>query len=276
MTIRATLAALLAALLAASAPAAAPILRPEPYSYADLTDLAADSPVVAVATVRSATRLKPVEAPGLAAGLARFYVEADIVALLRSPGEMGARLAYLADVPLAANGKPPALKKARVLLFAAPVAGRPGTVRLLGRRGQAVWDAGLETRVRAVLAGLASADRPPQVIGVGNAFHVPGSLPGESETQIFLATADGRPVSLSILRRPGEQPRWAVALGEMTDEAALPPQRDTLLWYRLACSLPAALPAESVTDLSPSDAAATRDDYGVVLAGLGACGRTMR
>ena len=33
----------------------------------------------------------------------------------------------------------------------------------------------------------------------GSRFHVAGSLPGEGETQIFVKTADGRPISLSIL-----------------------------------------------------------------------------
>ena len=77
-------------------------------------------------------------------------------------------------------------------------------------------------------------DAPPAITGLGNAFHVPGTLPGEGETQIFVQTATGAPISLSILRRPGEQRRWAVALGEVVDDAAAPPPRDTLLWYRLA------------------------------------------
>src|SRR5207253_7979853 len=106
---------------------------------------------------------------------------------------------------------------------------------------------------RRIAADLVAADTPPTITGIGNAFHVPGALPGEGETQIFLTTADNRPVSLSILRRPGEQPRWAVALSEIVDEAAAPPARDTLLWYRLACSLPAALPAASTASLAPPD-----------------------
>ena len=83
---------------------------------------------------------------------------------------------------------------------------------------------------------------------IGNAFHVAGSLPGEGETQMFLTTADARPVSLSILRRPGEQPRWAVALAEIVDEAAGPPQRDTFLWYRLRLRF-AACPARPRTGI---------------------------
>jgi hypothetical protein len=59
----------------------------------------------------------------------------------------------------------------------------------------------------------------------------------------------------------------------MVDDSAAAPKRDTLLWYRLACALPAGLPDSAVADQSPEDAAAARDDYKVVLTGLGACGR---
>ena len=112
--------------------------------------------------------------------------------------------------------------------------------------------------------------------GVGSAFHVPGAIPGESESQIFLTTSNNRPISLSVLRRPGEQPQWAVALGEMIDENAQAPARETLLWYRLACFLPQHLPDRSVAALSESDARAVRADYRFVLSQLGACGRTIK
>jgi hypothetical protein len=65
-----------------------------------------------------------------------------------------------------------------------------------------------------------------------------------------------------------------VALGEIVDEAAATPQRNTLLWYRLACGLPNTLPAPAVRTLSALDADAAIKDYAVVLAGLGRCGRT--
>jgi hypothetical protein len=99
-------------------------------------------------------------------------------------------------------------------------------------------------------------------------------LPGEGETQVFLTTANGAPVSLTVLRRPGEQPRWAVALSEIVDEAAAPPARDTLLWYRLACALPADLPEQSIASLAAPDATLAREDYGYVREQLGACRRT--
>ncbi|MEJ8631589.1 hypothetical protein P0F65_21095 [Sphingomonas sp. I4] len=76
-----------------------------------------------------------------------------------------------------------------------------------------------------------------------------------------------------MLRRPGEERRYAVALSEIVDESAAPPARDTLLWYRLACALPASLPDRSTASLSPEDAEAAREDYRFVLRKLGPCQR---
>jgi hypothetical protein len=103
---------------------------------------------------------------------------------------------------------------------------------------------------------------------------VPGSLPGESETQIFLQTTDGRPVSLSVLRRPGETPRWAFALGEIVDDAAEPPKPNSLLWYRLACTLPRSLPPQSLADVEQPYKSAVQSDYQLVMSQLGTCLRS--
>jgi hypothetical protein len=241
-------------------------------SYADLADLALAAPVIADATVRSTNRLKGAEAAGVPAGLARLYVEADVVALIRGAGGLARRVGYLLDVPLDARGKLPSLKKARVLLFARPAAA--GQVQLVAPDGQLRWAPELDAQVRAIAREALGADAPPRLTGVGNAFHVPGALPGEGETQVFLQTADNRPVSLSVLRRPGERPRWAVALSEIVDEAAAPPPPGTLLWYRLACSLPPALPARSIAAIAPADAAKAQEDYRFILTQLGPCGRT--
>lgn len=243
-------------------------------SYADLVDLTLDSSVVADATIRSATRIKGAEAASVPAGSARLYVEADVTALVRGANGLAPRIGYVVDVPLDARGRVPKLRKQRVLLFARPVAADPAQVQLAAPDAQLSWSPETDARVRGVVRDVLAADAPPPVTGVGNAFHVPGALPGEGETQVFLQTRDGRPVSLSVLRRPGEQPRFAVALSEIVDDAAAAPRRDTLLWYRLACGLPRTLPATGTATLSPEDRAAAERDYGFVLSSLGACGRT--
>ena len=260
---------LLTSAAAQAAAESAAVLPP----YAEVADLVLAAPLLLDAQIRSAARIKGEEAANVEPGRARFYVEADVLALIRAPGAMPARVGYVVDVPLDARGRAPKLKKRRVLLFARPVAGQPAMVQLVTLDSQRDWSPDLDALVRRVVREVVAAGAPPAVTGLGNAFHVPGTLPGEGETQIFVQTATGDPISLSILRRPGEQRRWAVALGEIVDDAAAAPQRDTLLWYRLACGLPRELPPESIASEEPANAAIAREDYQFVLQQLGPCRR---
>lgn len=239
--------------------------------YATVAQLVLDAPSVVDARIRSAVRIKGAEAAGVAADHARFYVEADVLALIRSAAPLPARVGYVVDVPLDSRGRVPKLAKQRVLLFARQVAGQPAMLQLPRVDGQRAWTPEFDAQVRGIVREVVDPKAPPAVTGLGNAFHVPGVLPGEGETQIFVLTSTGDPISLSILRRPGEQRRWAVALGEIVDDAAAPPPRDTLLWYRLACGLPRQLPSSSLTEMDAANAAVAREDYQFVLSQLGAC-----
>jgi hypothetical protein len=240
-------------------------------SYAVTAGQVLAAPLIIDARVRSASRVKDAEAPGLTPGRARFYIEADTLALIRGGTALPARISYLADVALDSRGKAPKLKKLRVLLFARPIAGQTAQVQLTGADSQREWSAGLDALVRSIARETLAADAPPAITGIGNAFHVPGSLPGEGETQIFLTTATGQPISLQILRRPGAQPRWSVSIGDIVDESAGAPPKDTLLWYRLACGLPAQMPASSLDQEEPDNARIAREDYATVRRELGPC-----
>jgi hypothetical protein len=242
--------------------------------YADLADLALAAKMVVAVTVHDALHLKGPDAAGVAPGFARFYVEGDVNALVAGPGGVPASVSWLADVPLEAANRLPKLKKQKLILLARPVPQKPGVLQLVAKRAQLSWSPELEQRLRTILSEANGPNTPAVVTGITHAFHVAGSIPGEGETQIFLKTADSRPVSLDIQRHPGEDTRWTVSLGEIVDEAAAAPQRNTLLWYRLACGLPSSLPADALADQAPDDAAAAQIDYKLVLDGLGACGRT--
>jgi hypothetical protein len=267
------------ALLAAAAPpppgdsrGAVPAL-----TYADAADLALAAPVIAQVRIAEAEALKDEQAAGVPPGLARFYVAADMVSLIRASGPLPARVAYLIDLPRDARGKAPKLRKGTdFLILAAPVPGRPSELRLVAPDAQIPFTAAEAERLRAIVREAAAPAPPPRISGIGKAFHVPGAIPGESETQIFLQTADGRPVSLSVLRRPGQTPQWAVALSEIVDESAAPPAPGTLLWYRLACTLPPRLPAQSLGEADADGAAAIQADYRLVLDRLGPCLRNRR
>ena len=244
-------------------------------TYADLADLSDRAPLVARVEIRDAVRLKPDQAPGMPAGMARVYVTAKVRALLLGES-IGESASYLADVPLDSKGKLPRLKKTLALIFARPVAARPGELQLVSTAGQVAWNQPTEDRVRAVLTELIAPGAPPRVTGVREISFVPGNLIGEGETQIFLATQAGDPVSISVVHRPGQSPVWGVAFGEIVDQAARAPLRDTLAWYRLACFLPAGL--SRAVDIS-GDGEAQRtaaEDYRYVLGQLGPCARTLR
>lgn len=239
-------------------------------TYADLVDLALVSRVVATATIRRQTRLKPDEAPGVAPGYARLYIEADMSALMVGP-ELGESLRFLADVPLDAKGKPPKLNKTQVLLFGTTVPNKPGELLLVASDTMFAWSPELENRVRAILTELVSPDAPPRITGLREALHVPGNLVGEGETQFFFATDNGKPVSISVLRRPGIAPHWGVSFSEIVDQSAMPPKPETLAWYRLACTLPSAIPDRAQLSTTATDRRIATEDYAMVLASLGPC-----
>ena len=251
-------------------PAAAP-----PLTYADFADLALAGPVAAHVRLRDFEVLGAELAPNVPAGHRRFLVEAEVVALIRGSGGLPPRVTYLIDLPNDSRGRParPA-RRAEMLVIASRVPGREGELRLAAPDAQVPYSAEAAALLRAILRESSAAGAPPRITGIGRAFHVPGAIPGEAETQIFLQTADQRPISLNILRRPGQQPRWSVALSEIVDDAAAAPVRDTLLWYRLACTLPARLPGQSLREASPTEARAIEADYRVVIDGLGRCART--
>lgn len=242
-----------------------------PLSYATVARQVVEAPLIIDAQIRQANRLQPDQSVGVKDGHARFYIVADVLALIRGSNAVPTTLTYVADLPLDARGRAPKLKKLRVLLFAQPVAGRSDQIRLVGENGQRMYQAETDALVRTITREVVAADAPPAITGVGNAFNVPGSLPGEAETQVFLTTENHAPVSLQILRRPGQPVRWGVSLGDIVDDSAGPPRPNTLLWYRLACGLPQRLTAENLESDDPATARIAAEDYAYVLRSLGPC-----
>lgn len=243
-------------------------------SYADLADLADSASLVIRAQVRKLVRVEPARANGVRPGWARFYVEAKTMALLAGEG-IAESLRYLADLPLDARGKPPALSKKLVLVFASAVPGRPGELRLVAPDAQLLWDATSEAKLRTIMTELLSPDAPARISGVREVIHVAGNLAGEGETQMFLATRDGTAASISVARRPGTAPVWGVSFSEVA-EAGAAPLRETLRWYRLACFLPGALPPGVNLSDGAQERAIADADYRLVIAGLGGCPRLRR
>lgn len=271
---------LLAALAAPASPLAAQNAvasqAPSALRYADLADLALSAPVAIEARVRKASKIAGPAAASVAPGSQRYLVEADIVSVIRAGESLPPRMSWLYDAPRDARGKLPRLEKARIIAFGLRVPGKPASLQLAAPDAQVPQTAGDSARVRAILSAALAADAPPAIAGIGRAFHVPGTLEGEGESQIFLTTADGRPISFNVVRTPGQPPAWSVSIDEIVDASAARPPRDSLLWYRLACFVPPALPQSSVEGQPEAQAQILAEDYRTVIAGLGECKRNRR
>ena len=242
-------------------------------TFADLAGLTEQADVVALVEVRDQAQVEPERAPGLAPGHARLYIEARTQGLLAGRSALGESLAYLVDVPLNAKGKAPKLEKQRFLIYADAVPGRPGELRLVGPQVPA--NVPTEELARTVIAAFAAPDAPPAVTGVRDVMSVPGNLVGESETQLFLNTASGEPVSLTVIRRPGMEPTWGVSWSEIVDQSARPPAPETVDWYRLACFLPRELPGNAFLQADRASRTRAEADYRYILDQLGDCPRLL-
>lgn len=251
----------------------APGLETDPdFAYADLVDLALPAQAVVRAQVRKTVRLKPEEAPGLPVGRARLYVEARTQGVLIGEN-IGESIRFLADVPLDARGKPPKLSKLQVLVLGRMVPERPGELQLVAPDAMLMLTPAREATLRSILTETTRPDAAPPITAVREALHVNGNLAGEGETQLFLGTATGAPVSISVLRRPGQPTTWGVSFTEIVDSAARPPLPATIAWYRLACGLPAKLPERANISDTLNDRRIAAEDYAQVLADLGPCTR---
>ncbi len=248
-------------------------------SYADIADLSEAAPIIATVRVLS---MKTVERPateGATAKIKYHLVTGKIESLIRGKDGLPSKVYFLIEKPKSAKTANESAnsgwQRNQTALIYAKQGNQPSALQLVSRNAAQKWSAEAEATTRAVTTELLSANSPPQIIGIGDVFHVTGTIAGESETQIFLKTITGSPVSISILHRPGNSIKWGVSLGEIVDDAAVPPTSNTLLWYRLACSLPTTLPLQSTDNLPVLDAEAARSDYRFVMESLGSCGRTL-
>jgi hypothetical protein len=245
---------------------------PPPPPYARAADLVGSAPAIAVVRVTRLTAIAPEQMPGVPAGKRRILVSGETMSLIRGNDVLARQMAFIMDIADSGERKLPKWK-GRTLLIFGKVEPRVDFFQLLSSAAVVPWSSASEALVRRIVADFGAPDAPPAITGVNSVFHVAGAVQGEGETQIFLDTANGAPISLSIIRRPDEQPALGVSLGELVDNSAALPAPDSPLWYRLACSLPAALPADALRGQAAPDAAAASRDYAVLLKAMPVCER---
>ena len=246
---------------------------PAPPGWTDLADLALAAPVVLIGTVRRADRLGRRAAPDVPAGQVRVLVEADLSAVLKAPGLLPARAAWLWQGVAGPRNSLPFARTQPVLLFARPLAGGANpevqAMALISPHGQQPWSAGAEAAVRAVLAENVEAGRQARMVtAVSDAARSEGTIAGRSESQFFLATDLGKPMTLVVRHTPGQPAAVLVAAGELVDHAA-PIVPHTLTWRALACGMPARLPARLAAD------SGLAGDYALAKKVVGACDRRL-
>ncbi|WP_338242125.1 hypothetical protein [Aurantiacibacter hainanensis] len=281
-TARAVIASAMAFSLAACASSGPALSQDRPVAelppsqaptYADLVTMAMEADTVAIVSVAEQISYPPERAPDVPPSRVRLYVEAQTEALLAAPQGVGEQLTYVVDQPRLADGDAPDLEDKRFLLFGDLSRTQPGAIQLLSSDSMLPAGPDIEARVRRVLTQLASSDVPPVITGLRDVISVPGNLAGESETQMFVETETGAPVSLSVIRRPGMTPEWGVSLGELVDASATPPEPRSLAWYRFACFLPRELPDDSFLQRDRASQDQAREDYAFILDQLGPCER---
>lgn len=242
-------------------------------AYADIADLVVIAPMIVDAKIRKTTKIPAAQAIGVPPGRQRLLIEADVNALIRGQGGIAAKVRFVIDVTKDSRGKIPKLNKQRMFIMADAVKGRPGQLQLVRPDALIKHSAANDAMVRAIAQEAVLLDAPQRITGISSAFYSAGTVIGEGETQIFLQTDKRQPVSISVVSRPGLTKQWSVSTSELIEETTSTPRRFSLLWYRLACGLPKALPAELVQSGEGENAARAQADYKFVADALGPCGR---
>lgn len=239
-------------------------------SWSDLADLALAAPVVIHTRIDNIRRISRNIARDVPEGEMRVLVETSLVTALKAPHPLPAGAEWQWQGPAGLRGQPPFSRGDVVLAFLRPSYGNvPGQYQLITPQAQLPWSPERDAEVRDIIRqALDPQNQGLMVTGVANGFRTEGTVRGQSESQFFLSTAGGRPLTLGVSRQPGSLPQITVATGEIIDRGQQVRPR-TLAWHALACGLPAELPA------TLAEVPGLADDYILAKTAIGPCGRTV-
>lgn len=207
---------------------------------ADIIRLTLDAPVIVTAEIVKTDEVKRRDASDLPPGGRRRLVRARITSVIKAPSLTPPQIEYLQDwIPADGGKKPPRLEGARVLVFLAPSKRRDDQYSLIDRRAQTGQEPASERLVRAILLDAETPQlRSLRIAGVSAVFD------WGDRRQFLVDTTDGRKLSLDTTP---EGSAVKVSFDETSGDAKTV-QAGSLLWFRLACELPANLPDAIVQD----------------------------
>lgn len=244
-------------------------------SYDDIIGITLESNVVVDVIIRKITKLPPSQSIGVRSDRKRILITANVQSLIRGQSGLNSEIKFLFDAPVDSRGKIPKLKKQRFIAFGGHVPNRSDFIKLSRTASMLPYSGDISNFVRNSTREVLAANAPQQIIGINSAFHSPGTIIGEGETQIFLETRMNQPMAISINSRSGERVRWSVSASEVIDINATEPVRNSLMGYRLACGLPRTIGDSAIAPLSAPNQRIVVNDYNFIRSAIGPCNRTI-
>ncbi len=233
------------------------------------------SHVVARGLIKSQTKLSKSEnatLPALPANQGRALLEAELQSVFKAPDALPAKLKFLWQGPLDAKAKPPNFKKQTLLLFLTQVTANGATgYGLTDINSVRPWGQAEDEQLRVIAAAAQDpAQRGLAIKGVRTAFvTVPEDTNSDAYVHILFATLNNAPLAAILEKQQG---KWVLrtTLTDL-DQDAVGIQRQSLLWYHMACGLPTEPPATVIQQPSDAESALAREAWSGMLEQLGPC-----
>ncbi len=240
-------------------------------SYDDIMGITLESELVVDIIVRKIKNLPDSQTIGVRSNRKRILIIGEVQSLIRGKNGLNSQVQFLFDAPIDSRGKIPKLKKMRFIAFGRHVAGSSDFIRLSRTASMLKYNDRMNNMVRSIIREIIADNAPQKILSISSAFHSPGTIIGEGETQIFLNTEFGQPMAISVTSKQGQNRRWSVSTTEVIDINATEPSRLSLLGYRLACSLPKALNPSIIESDNQENREKAISDYILVLDSVGPC-----
>ncbi len=244
-------------------------------SYDDIMSITLESELVVDVIAKKIKNLPASQSIGVRPDRKRILIIGEVQSLIRGKNGLNSEVRFLFDAPIDSRGKIPKLKKIRFIAFGRHVTGRSDFIRLTRTASMMRYSDRLNDRVRSSIREANAAKAPQKITSISSAFHSPGTIIDEGESQIFLETEFGQPMAISVISKRDQNRRWSVSTSEVIDINATEPVRFSLLGFRLACSLPRTLNPSTIESSNQKDRAKLLSDYKLVIDSIGPCERKL-